>query len=253
MTSKDLKPHKKMSISSAPEREIKRRRNKATLKIEVYATLKRLVEEYGFERIQLQTICQEANITANTLYRNFGDLETLIDDFGRNSDYWFTESISLKERERLGDKEFLTHMLQNLQKELKKNVVMQKMLLWGLQGQDEAPKEFSQRRERESMGLINYYVDKFKGTDIDCCAIISLLITGVYYLTLHSQSGISTFLSVDFSTKDGAKRMNNALEKVINMIYNEVEQEQKLTNLREKMLSDGISEAQVEEYIKILG
>ncbi len=229
--------------------EIKRRRNKSQLDTAVMEAIEKLVVKSGFENVQLQELLKEAKVDPNIFYRHYGSFDVLYRKLASRHDYWINDTVDVSNLETLGDKKFFIKIVQDLYKNLDKNGVMQKIILWGLTSDDELPREIAISRDTRNIELINYYIDLFEDSNLDVRGLVSVFISSIYFLTLYS--GTTNFCTLDLTKQPSKKIILDTLEDLANMIFDRLEQKGKLKASIALMREDGISDAKIAQYLGI--
>lgn len=225
------------------------RRTKVQLEKDIMNALEQLIIERGFMNIPMLTLVKAAGIDPNVFYRRYGVIENLFDKFTSQYDFWLNDILNISDLPKLGDRTFFTESLKKLYDELERNHVMQKLLAWELSEDNSITRRTAGMREKLNLNLIAYYEDVFRSSGIDIKSITALLLGGLYYIVLHQER--ATFCTMDFRTEEGHKSLNNAIDTVVGLIFDKLEQRQKQQQMVQRMLNDGISQAKISEYLDI--
>lgn len=225
------------------------RRTKVQLEKDIMDALEQLIIERGFMNIPMLTLVKAAGIDPNVFYRHYGTIENLLDKFTSQYDFWLNDIVNISNLPKLGNKKFYTETLKGLYNELAKSPVMQKLLAWELAEDNPTTRRTAGIREKLNLNLIAYYEELFQSAGIDIKSITALLTGGIYYLALYQNR--SKLCTIDFSTEEGQKRLANAIELLVNMLFDKLEQKQKQQQIIQKMQNDGILQAKILEYLDI--
>lgn len=225
------------------------RRTKVQLEKDIMDALEQLITERGFMNIPMLTLVKAAGIDPNVFYRHYGTIENLFDKFTGQYDFWLNDIVNISDLPKLGEKKFYAEALKELYNELVKSPVMQKLLAWELAEDNPTTRRTSGIREKLNLNLIAYYEELFQSSGIDIKSVTALLTGGIYYVALRQER--SKFCSVDFRTEDGQKRLANAVDMLVNMLFDKLEQKQKQHQMIQKMQNDGISQTKILEYLDI--
>lgn len=226
------------------------RRSKKKLEELIINATHKLISKVGFSNITINAILKEADVDQNVFYRHFGTLDTLFEIISRKYDFWINDTIDLTKLHVLGDRKFLVEGFKELYIALDKHIVMQKLLLWELEENNDITRKSADMRETLNLNLLGYYEKVFHSSNVDFNAVSAMLIAGMYYIVLHKN--ISTFSSIDFTSDKGIKRLLDTIEMVINLIFDKIELEQRQSDLVKKMQEDGLSQSKIDKYLDIL-
>lgn len=225
------------------------RRTNAQLEEDMMSAIERIICKKGFSNIPLAEFVNEARIDPNVFYRRYATVDDIYRTLAKKHDFWINNNLKIAELQKLGDKEFLTSELKKLHETLRKNPLKQKFLLWELSEVNETTKHSTQIRDTMNSNLILYYQRLFEEAKLDAAPIIALLLAGVYFLTL--QRGIATFCLIDFSSENGSKRLNDAIDLIVELFFLKIEQQKKQEILAKEMSKDEVPHKSICKYLDI--
>lgn len=229
--------------------ERRKRRTTSEVEQDILEAIETLVVEKGFRDTPITAFIAEARIDPNIFYRRFENIYDVYNTLAKKYDFWVNNDINILDLGRLGDKKFLIEGMKKLLHNIRDNEMMQKLLLWELNDVNEITKRTSLLRDTQNSNLLLYYRQVFKDADFNILALIAILIAGSYYLTLHS--GISTFCMIDFSTKEGQKILDDSIEKVIEILFIQLEHDKNQIRMAREMNKDGITHKNICKYLNI--
>lgn len=224
------------------ENELKQRRNrrsKLAIERDVIQAVNSLVEELGFSNVTLTGVAERAKIEPAVFYRRYANLDDLFDQYTHKYDYWMG-NIAESLPKNSTDEEMFRYIMQSLAQALYKNKGMQKLLIWELSDDNPVTRRTSQLREIINEPLIRLLEYKFKDSGLDINVITSVMISGIYYLILHSKR--SLFCDVDYSTKNGKERLQKGIEQLCAIVFAQVQQQNELMQIQNRLLAEGVSE-----------
>lgn len=82
---------------------------------------------------------------------------------------------------------------------------MQQLLSWELSVNNETSRRTAGMRELHTLPLAERFDKIFEKSDVDIVALSSLIIGGIYYLTLHKN--LANFSGIDVNTESGRERI----------------------------------------------
>jgi AcrR family transcriptional regulator len=204
------------------EKKNRSRRSKQTLQRDILDAIARIIQRQGFSNINLSLISQESGVDINTIVRNFGSIEKLLEQYVHNYDYWAGAIVEDYDEAKDSMEEFYEKTLMRFIDFLYKNKEIQKLLIWELTEENRITINTSQRRESIYKKLIHSYNKLFEHSDIPFDTITAIIIAGVYYLVLHRK--LSTFFGVDYSTKKGKKQLTDTITFLIENCFSSLKE-----------------------------
>lgn len=225
------------------------RRTSAEIDNAVMTELEKLVQQNGFDNVSVTALMAMANLETNVFYRRYGSMDNLYDRLAKRYDFWINDTIKISELNVLGPKLFFAKTLKTLYKELYKNTVMQKLLIWEMTTDNSTTRRTAQMRDTMNLNLVEYYDLMFKPLNINIRSIIAILISGIYYLILHKER--APFCSIDFDTVVGEKAFSEAVDTLVDLLFNQLEAYNEKRNSLNRMLKDGISKEKACQYLGI--
>ena len=191
------------------------RRKKADLDSHLLEAAQEMIKEVGFSNTTVVGIASKANIQASVFYNRFKDLDDFFEKLVREYDYWFNDSIIIEEN--LSAIQNYENGMNRLIDSFIENEIMQQLIKWELTSKNFITQRTAENRENNSKYLINYFSKDLKNETVDFNVLTSLIIGGIYYLILHRN--LSTFTSVDFSTKKGIGLLKSTISSMVRKIY----------------------------------
>ena len=225
------------------------RRTNAEIDNAVMTQLEKLVTQSGFGNVLVTELMANAHLEPPVFYRRYGSIDNLYDRLAQRYDFWINNTIDTSELSALGPKVFFAKTLKTLYRELCNNAVMQKLLLWEMSTNNETTRRTAQIRDLMNMNLVEYYDLLFKPAHINIRSIIALLISGVYYLILHKER--APFCKIDFDTPEGEAAFSEAVDALVEMLFDRIEVHNEKRACYERMLKDGISKKKACQYLGV--
>lgn len=215
------------------------RRTKIAIERDVLKAVDSLIEEVGFSNITLTGVAERAKIEPAVFYRRYANLEELFDKYTRKYDYWFGDILESIPK-NLSQEEGFYWVMEKLIGALYHNKGMQQLLKWELVEDNQITRRTARLRESINEPLIRLLEYKFQGSGLDINVIAANIIAGIYYLILHRKR--SKFCDVDFTSRQGKARLNNGIKQLIDLLFEKVANEQRITQIVEKLKAEGVSE-----------
>lgn len=216
------------------------RRTKAVVDESIIKAAEAEILEYGFSDALVSNIIKRAKIEPRVFYLRYKDLSDFYDSFVKRYDYWFSELIEEIDVNDISA-DSLKSILYSLIENLNNKSVMLELLRWEVANGNDITVRTAMLREFHTINLAHEYDIEFRKSDVDIVAISSLLIAGMYYLTLHKDR--STFCGIDLNAPDGVKRLQEAIGWLVDVLFqmknSEILRKHKII---QKMRQHGISE-----------
>lgn len=225
------------------------RRTHAEIDKDIMQALESLVAQCGFSDVMLMDLVNASGIETSVFYRRYQNIEEALNSLANKYDFWVNEAIDMTQIDVLGYKKFYSSVLKKMYHELSDSKVMQKLLLWELNEDTEQTRRTANVRESMNMGLLTYYDLVFKDTKIDIKCITALLVSGIYHLVLHKER--SSFCTIDFNFKEAEKRLENAIDSIVNLIFSELERTNETKRIINRMIADGLEKGKICKYLNI--
>ncbi len=185
------------------------RRRKVDIEKGIDKAAKDLILKKGFSGMTVLDVIKRAKIEPITFYSRYKNLEEFYDSISREYDYWFSDTVQVKES-RLYTQKGYVEIFQRLLDSLKDESIMLELLRWEVNECNGVTTRSAMNREMHTLPLTHKFEDLFDGTDVDVVAISSLLIAGVYYLNLHKRC--SPFCGINMEKEEDRQKVLGAVE-----------------------------------------
>lgn len=226
------------------------RRTKASIEQAINKAAKDLILKKGFVGVTVLDIIKKAKIEPITFYNRYKNLEEFYDNFVREFDYWFNDTLRIPS-ELLETEEEYVEILNKLVDGMTDDSVMMELLRWEICETNAVTRRTAMNREFHTLPLIKPYEIQFRNSGVDIKAVTTLLIAGIYYLNLHRRC--SPFCEIDVNKEEGRETIKTTIKSLINLLYqhreNKIRYEYKLKTISERMKKKGISEDDINFYL----
>ncbi|MDJ0706593.1 MAG: TetR/AcrR family transcriptional regulator [Leptolyngbyaceae cyanobacterium MO_188.B28] len=199
-------------------------RDKEETKARILAAVGKLLAESGFNNLGVNAVAREAGVDKVLIYRYFGGLPSLIQYFAQEGGYW------LSAEELIGDEssvsadtlaDWMSYLLLKFMDDLKERPITQEILRWELLEGNELTHKLANIRDQLALDSLRFLRQKGEfPQDKDIHAIGAVLIAGVVYLILRTKAS-NTFMGIDFNSSTGWRRIEAALESIIQATFEE--------------------------------
>lgn len=184
-----------------------------------------LVRE-GYAGLSGVKIAKEAGVAHSLIYIYFGSVSNLVESYIKKTDFWTPETNpqlqNILNKESELDRDGLIRLLQNQFATVLHKRELQRILQWEISQKNDVLTKISQEREDFGEHLFQYLETDFRDSFLDLRAILSILISGLYYLSLHAVNNGTTFCGIDINEPEGKSRIDAALKQMINLCYDTI-------------------------------
>ncbi|GGZ23773.1 TetR family transcriptional regulator [Echinicola pacifica] len=200
-------------------------RNKERTKLKLIQAVGVIIRTEGYTKLGVNRIADTAGVSKKLIYRYFGNADKLIETYVKGEDYWMMFSTSDQEpiEESVEDQgqAAIARMLKSLYEHLESSPEARKIIVWEISEKSQLMKEVSQNREKFGAPILAQLDAFFDSSDIDIRGILSLLLGGIYYINLHSNSTGGNFCEIENQSEERKKRIFKSLEAILEWTYEE--------------------------------
>lgn len=223
------------------------RRTKAAVDEAIRKATEKEILENGFSDSLVSNIIKKAKIEARVFYLRYKDLAEFYDGFVKGYDYWFSDLFKDEDLEEVSAHS-LEMIFDKLLTSLNESSVMLELLRWEVANGNPTTDRTAMLRELHTLKLTGTYEHAFKGSGVDVVAICSLIISGIYYLTLHKNR--SPFCGIDLNKEEDRKRLSNALGWLAEKLFALKTENERINTIAERLRQRGVSEEIISECLK---
>lgn len=195
--------------------------NKEKTMAKLLSAVGKVLEKKGYTALTPTNIAKAANVDRKLIKLYFGSVDNLIETYIRSKDYWLLSSDNtshtLENEPPNGTQDILENLLLDQLNNFLVNNEMQKAVTWQISEKSAIMSEITRKREEISK-LFFEKADKELPPHVDIRAISSLLVSGIYYLVLHSKHTESTVCEIELD-ENGFERIRAALKQIISCAY----------------------------------
>ncbi|MDR3061486.1 MAG: TetR/AcrR family transcriptional regulator [Dysgonamonadaceae bacterium] len=200
------------------EKKTRIRRTRDVIDNQLMNAVCRVINELGFSQLGINSVSEVAKVEKAYIYRNFESFDNLLERYFIRNDFWERFIVQKAYNEHGSDlKDMFIYYLTELYKTMDQNREFESIARWEIAEPTPYILRHARRRELDNQKFMEKNVEHFKGTDIDIEAIYALLISGIYYLNIHKN--VSTFCNIDFTTREGKKRLTKTIEQLADILF----------------------------------
>ena len=207
-------------------------RDSETTKQNILDAVGRVLERDGFRGLGINAIAKEANVGKPLIYRYFGGMPQLLEEFGKDADFWMGLDDMLYEADQvIGGKrskvfsENMRLVLIVYARILRSRPLLQEILASELTAPAGLVEPLATaRRDRAREALLDFMGDIEWPKDFDATATFAILLAGVQYLTLHTRIS-EDYWGVPLKTEEDWERFEAAVGRIADLAFASAEQE----------------------------
>lgn len=195
----------------------KREKKNIEARIDLMNAVGVALKKYGFTKLGVNLVAEQAKMDKTAIYRHFNDFEELLKAYIEKQDYWL---MSLKDYENKEVESFeqLTKLFFEEQIEvLYKNKELQQLILWELADGDGIAAPITVKREIYSQNILNQSRHILEKQNVNFNFIIAIILGGVYYLILHKNTG--AFCELDLQKKAHKDELIKTINWLIDILF----------------------------------
>jgi len=200
----------------------KKNRNETSLRlIDAVGTI---IKKKGYKGLGLNAIAREADVSKILIHRYFGSVDQLVEAYVLRNDYWIakTPEVQIKTGGKT-DLESLRDLTINLLKGhfdyFNTHEEMRAIILWEITEKTNLLNSICVVREEMGNLLLEKTEPFFSDSTKNIKAITALLVSGIYYMILHSKKNQSTICGINLSSKTDELEVLKAIEQIVKWAY----------------------------------
>jgi len=186
-----------------------------------------IVLEKGFSALGVNAVAQRAGVSKMLIYRYFGSFEELLQAWALQHNFWAEiadETIKRIEAVEVVDpgqqsreySRLLSKLFSQQADSLQSSLLHREVLRWILMEENDVNRQVMQRVEEMGAAISRAMRNKIDSSrDIE--AVVSLLIGGIYYLSLMSDRA-DVFNGIDLQSAEGWERIKGSVDMLIELL-----------------------------------
>jgi AcrR family transcriptional regulator len=189
----------------------------------IYAVGK-IIKNKGYKGLGLNAIAKEAEVSKILIHRYFGGVDQLVEAYVLKNDYWIAKASEVKvetngktDRESL--KELVIDLLRGHFEYFNTHEEMRSIILWEITERTMLLNSICMVREAIGGLLLEKAEPLFAGGKKNIKAITAILVSGIYYMILHSKKNESTICGIDVQSEIGEKEILDAMGQIMDWTF----------------------------------
>lgn len=182
-----------------------------------------ILKAEGHIGLGINNIARYADVHKKLIYRYFVTPELLIEAYMMEKDYWARSSKNLAEMTRSNKDDFgrdlACKILEEQLEYFSGNLELQNIILWEISEKSQLMNKIARLRESIGEELFQLTDPHFEGSSVNIRAIRAILISGIYYMVLHSKNNSSNFCGLDISKESDKRELVRALKQLVGWAF----------------------------------
>lgn len=97
--------------------------------------------------------------------------------------------------------------------------MLQRIIHWELGANSKVLRKVADNREKIGEELFAVIEPEFKEVDFDIRAMFAILVSSIYYLSLHAKNNGSLFCGIDLNQESGKQQISDMIKQLIDIAY----------------------------------
>lgn len=203
------------------EPPLSRLKNKELTKRRLIRAVGEIMKNEGYTGLGVNKIARQAGVNKKLIYRYFGSLNRLIEEYVVEKDYWLlaSEELSSKVATQNCDlQESIINILENQLDYFYREKEMQQLILWEISDKSELMKSIARSREHFGEKFLSLTDQYFEGSGINFRALSAILSAGIYYLVMHAP--VTPYCGIDIRESNERNELKRTLRQLIENAFN---------------------------------
>ena len=173
----------------------------------------------------MNRIAKTAGVNKNLIYRYFGDVDTLVETYIREKDFWLADNKEFPEvfdlqagKEQIIDS--IAHLLESQLNYFYNSEEMQHIILSEISEDSQILKRLSALRETMAEPFFMLTEKYFENSALNFRALSAIMTSGIYYLVLQSKKNEAINCGINIRTEQGRKMISKTIRQMIEWSFN---------------------------------
>ena len=179
-------------------------------------TIGKMIAEDGFEKIGINAIATQSNVSKILIYRYFGSVEGLMAAYIKQYDFWLNFPLEYPNREELPL--FVKRMLQGRSEQLVNNPTLKRLYRWELSCNNDMIVKLREQREKVGVNLVKKVSELTGHPQNEIAVMASLLTASITYLVML-EDFCPIYNGIPLNENSGWEQINEGIELFINKVF----------------------------------
>ena len=201
------------------EKSINPERDREATEKRLLDTIGKMIAADGFEKIGINAVAAQSDVSKILIYRYFGSVEGLMAAYIRQHDFWINFPLEFPDREQLPL--FIKKMFQDQIEQLRNNPTLKRLYRWELSTNNEMIIKLREQREKVGLNLVEKVCEITGFPQKEIAVMASVLTASITYLVML-EDFCPVFNGIPLREDTGWQQINDGIELFINKVfYNE--------------------------------
>ena len=179
-------------------------------------TIGKMIAEDGFEKIGINAIATQSNVSKILIYRYFGSVEGLMAAYIKQYDFWLNFPLEYPNREELPL--FVKRMFQGQIEQLRNNTTLKRLYRWELSCNNDMIVKLREQREKVGVNLVKKVSELTGHPQNEIAVMASLLTASITYLVML-EDFCPIYNGIPLNENSGWEQINEGIELFINKVF----------------------------------
>ena len=179
-------------------------------------TIGKMIAEDGFEKIGINAIATQSNVSKILRYRYFGSVEGLMAAYIKQYDFWLNFPLEYPNREELPL--FVKRMFQGQIEQLRNNPTLKRLYRWELSCNNDMIVKLREQREKVGVNLVKKVSELTGHPQNEIAVMASLLTASITYLVML-EDFCPIYNGIPLNENSGWEQINEGIELFINKVF----------------------------------
>jgi AcrR family transcriptional regulator len=179
-----------------------------------------IIRRHGYKGLSPTAIAAEADVSKTLIYKYFKTMDKLIERYVMEKDFWMASKSQMtglldQTSKKSGLIEILVFILHKQFDFFFKEEEMQQLILWEITERSDLLNSIGNARESLGDDFFDLTERHFKGSEVNFRGVAAILVSGIYYLVLHSKKNESKQCGIDINTEEGRNEILKAIRQIV--------------------------------------
>ena len=179
-------------------------------------TIGKMIAEDGFEKIGINAIATQSNVSKILIYRYFGSVEGLMAAYIKQYDFWLNFPLEYPNREELPL--FVKRMFQGQIEQLRNNPTLKRLYRWELSCNNDMIVKLREQREKVGVNLVKKVSELTGHPQNEIAVMASLLTASITYLVML-EDFCPIYNGIPLNENSGWEQIKEGIELFINKVF----------------------------------
>lgn len=184
-----------------------------------------ILKENGYRGLGLNRIAKTAGVNKNLIYRYFGDVDTLVETYIREKDFWLADNKEFPEvfNPQASQEQMIASIADLLEHQLNffyNSEEMQHIILSEISEDNKILKRLSSLRESMAEPFFSLMDKHFENSELNFRALSAIMTSGIYYMVLQSKRNDAINCGINIRTEQGREMISKTIQQMIDWSFN---------------------------------